>query len=1106
MQSEADQLFLRWRDRGDAGALARVFDLAAPALLRLALHLVGDTAAAEDLVQATFVTAMERAAAFDGIRPLDPWLAGILTNHARGLKRDARRIDINVDASTAIESRLDLDEHTPLASALAAEESAALTKAVDALPEPYRAVMLLRLRHGMKDADIAHVLDRSPGAVRVQLHRGREMLRKLLPASLVASAMLIESGRGLAAVKSEVLLAAGSRLGVAAGITGGVLVGKKLAAIVAVCLCLLLGLIAWRSLGATRAEEAPVVADRHEIEAPAQEATPKMDVAKPAAGEREQAAPKPASADFVDLPGHVLDSTTHAGIAGARVELYPPRRTTMFELQERSVGRAHESSSTQFYAFPWPTTLGDLSDEQRAGREPFDAYEPAASGTPPLAVAITDADGAFRFHCDKALGFLVCSSEGYESRTVVAKPYTKEWSSGFEKKMPFESCEISMTPPRRFFGYLVDEKCERIARRMKLRVAGYWDGPKGPRKGTIRAEDAEIWLVDTQPDGSFDCMIGADRVQVDSAEPDMIVTDDGINPDNHQRWHFASQFFPGKQSEPARVIVVPAPCLVVREKSTKNPIERFFLRTVDHGRSYMQVWSGCFFAKGGRLRLLQDRQSTQMASTLQSLKVPRDFVVWCAGHAASVVRVEDMTQVGEILAELEPGDLPRLRGTVHDGPTPVVGGSITLAAQQGASISEGYYALLDVVRTDSAGRFEFAVPNGSYALRIPYGSDVQWITADVPQGPSIDVDFSVPTTIRAHVRDSSGKVCAIHSLSIQNGEISRISKTDEQGRIEWTRLPEGDYKVLVPFVEPEGSWHPDEVIDIKDLRRGEVRDIDVTIPLPDPRFARLVVDDDASTSGWKASGSPYLRITDWVDVAADGRVPVDMQHGVSRLKFLAPDRRTWEVPIPKPAPDGYVVHIQTQGPGYEGLVTSLGSGHPLSRVRITTNVRGEVGDEARSCATDPDGRFHLAPVDKESRKLWFRSLAPYDGPDDPFEGVGFTSEVEPSLPLTKLEIALPQRKGLGWEGVSSGKLSGHVRFSGAQRAVNLIVTAEWGVPGGKMSCSSSMTTARDGEFSLSVPLAAHYHASLSDSGAKLGTFEWDEGAPAAVMQRDFDVK
>src|SRR5262245_40460092 len=77
-----ERLFERYRRRGDVAALAKVFDRTAPEVLRVANVLAAQPAEAEDLLQATFLTAIERADAYDATRPLVPWLVGILRNHA----------------------------------------------------------------------------------------------------------------------------------------------------------------------------------------------------------------------------------------------------------------------------------------------------------------------------------------------------------------------------------------------------------------------------------------------------------------------------------------------------------------------------------------------------------------------------------------------------------------------------------------------------------------------------------------------------------------------------------------------------------------------------------------------------------------------------------------------------------------------------------------------------------------------------------------------------------------------------------------------------------------------------------------------------------------
>jgi hypothetical protein len=104
------------------------------------------------------------------------------------------------------------DEPGPLDHASERELSSALAGALDDLPEPYRQVVILSVRHGLKPADIAHVLDRSPGAVRVQLHRGLRLLRRAMPAGFAATILAaIAPSRGLAAVRSALVAHAKSQ-------------------------------------------------------------------------------------------------------------------------------------------------------------------------------------------------------------------------------------------------------------------------------------------------------------------------------------------------------------------------------------------------------------------------------------------------------------------------------------------------------------------------------------------------------------------------------------------------------------------------------------------------------------------------------------------------------------------------------------------------------------------------------------------------------------------------------------------------------------------------------------------------------------------------------
>ena len=242
-------LFARFRDEADVGALGQLYDLTAAELLRVGFHLVRDPARAEDLVQQTFVAAIEGASRFDAERSVRGWLLGILANQARKLQRDEARVP-PPGADTAID---------PLAEVQTQEFTAAVDAAISTLPEVYQPVLVLHLKHGMIAAEIAHALRRPPGTVRTQLMRALELLKKALPPSIaVGACVLLTPLRGLAAMKQAVLANAAHHVAAAAGVAGGTagavatasLVGgtvlmKKAIAAIACAVVLCIGALVW---------------------------------------------------------------------------------------------------------------------------------------------------------------------------------------------------------------------------------------------------------------------------------------------------------------------------------------------------------------------------------------------------------------------------------------------------------------------------------------------------------------------------------------------------------------------------------------------------------------------------------------------------------------------------------------------------------------------------------------------------------------------------------------------------------------------------------------------------------------------------------------------
>ncbi len=256
-RDHTDQRFAHYCRTGDPEALADVFDRTAGRLMRVALWLVGKSPDAEDLLQRTFLQAIEARGSFEAGRPVLPWLLGLLGNQARKLRGERQRATV-VPASA--------DREVDAVAEVAAKE---LEHAVGAVRErlgaPYSEVLRLHLEEGLNGQEIAERLARPAGTVRTQLVRGLEQLRRHLPGGFVAglAALAVVDGAAVAAVRVVVMAAAREVAPalVAGGLTittttlGVLLMAKKF--LLAVPLVLLFGVAVWSVLRPSASSTAP---------------------------------------------------------------------------------------------------------------------------------------------------------------------------------------------------------------------------------------------------------------------------------------------------------------------------------------------------------------------------------------------------------------------------------------------------------------------------------------------------------------------------------------------------------------------------------------------------------------------------------------------------------------------------------------------------------------------------------------------------------------------------------------------------------------------------------------------------------------------------------
>lgn len=184
---------------GDERAFEELTRLYYPAMLRVAQARVHDRAAAEDVVQETWVTVLRRLHQFEGRSSLRTWIMGILINIARARRRqEARLLSFTGVFDRLPESRrptVDGRRFTPEGSwitgppswsglpepALESRETlAVLQAAIDRLPARLREVIILRDVSGWTAEETCQALRISQGNQRVRLHRARAFVRQQL--------------------------------------------------------------------------------------------------------------------------------------------------------------------------------------------------------------------------------------------------------------------------------------------------------------------------------------------------------------------------------------------------------------------------------------------------------------------------------------------------------------------------------------------------------------------------------------------------------------------------------------------------------------------------------------------------------------------------------------------------------------------------------------------------------------------------------------------------------------------------------------------------------------------------------------------------------------
>jgi RNA polymerase sigma-70 factor (ECF subfamily) len=169
----SDAALVRAAQGGSERAVEELFARHWPDAYRAALLISHDRAAAEDIAQEAFLSALRALPRFDRQRPLRPWLHRIVVNRAIDWTR-ARRLRQEVDVDALPEPAAPAAGHD-LGLGLG-ELGVMLAR----LTPEHRAVVVMRYLLELTPGEIADALDLPRGTVNSRLRRGLDALGGVL--------------------------------------------------------------------------------------------------------------------------------------------------------------------------------------------------------------------------------------------------------------------------------------------------------------------------------------------------------------------------------------------------------------------------------------------------------------------------------------------------------------------------------------------------------------------------------------------------------------------------------------------------------------------------------------------------------------------------------------------------------------------------------------------------------------------------------------------------------------------------------------------------------------------------------------------------------------
>lgn len=186
--SDTDSQFLELIKSGDKNAFNELVQKYEGRLYNFGLKVCKNVGDAEDLVQETFINVFKSLSSFRNETKFKNWLYKVAANACWRIKRKSKfapekelSLEDFIPADHAkIEKKVPEWASAPVEHLLNDELSHKIKEGIDALPDRYKLVLVLRDMEGFSTDETAAILSITSQNVKVRLHRARLFLREEL--------------------------------------------------------------------------------------------------------------------------------------------------------------------------------------------------------------------------------------------------------------------------------------------------------------------------------------------------------------------------------------------------------------------------------------------------------------------------------------------------------------------------------------------------------------------------------------------------------------------------------------------------------------------------------------------------------------------------------------------------------------------------------------------------------------------------------------------------------------------------------------------------------------------------------------------------------------